>query len=81
MAMETQKEILLMTLLLIKDMEIKHVLQRLKNKKSYGPDGCKPELYKALLTKNDIPHEWTTSNHYTMIPKQAEPTAKDLTRR
>lgn len=52
MALEIQKELLPILSPLITNNEIISTLKRLKNKKSLGPDGCKPELYKALLTKN-----------------------------
>lgn len=94
MVLTIQKEIMPMTTPIITVQQAKSAIQSLKNNKSPGPDGCKPEFYKALLRKTGCINTITrclnkvleTANipqewkasNTTMIPKQAKPTAKDL---
>ena len=77
----------------IKKDEIVKVLQKLKSKKSAGPDGLKPELYKTLknsevclntleqcfnkVLEGNVPNEWKVSKT-VMIPKVSKPQAKQL---
>ena len=74
--------------------KVKKVIQKLKCRKAAGPDGIKPELYKALLNENELIEMITNSLNYEiaktgkpsewklsrtkMLEKKKKPTAKDL---
>ena len=78
----------------ISEDEVIKVIKNLKNKKAAGPDQCKPEFYKALITKKKCISTLTKcfnniietgdipqewrTSQTKMIPKKTKPTAKDL---
>ena len=93
-AVELPQEIIKMAPTTIEKEDVAKVVSKMKNKTSPGPDGLKPELYKAVaktttgltalarcLNKEMDTTEKPPSwkvSKTKMVPKKAKPTAKDL---